>query len=57
MEYIGEMVKFISTGNEDIDNPNIEIVAENIHAKAIQMHKEYLSHLEANLKELNKKIS
>ena len=57
MEYIGEMVKFISTGNEDIDNPNIEIVAENIHAKAIQMHKEYLTHLEANLKELNKKIS
>ena len=57
MEYISEMVQLISTGNEDIDNPNIEMVAENIHHKAVQMHKEYLALLEANLKELNKKIS
>ena len=57
MEYISEMVLLISTGNEDVDNENIELVAENIHTKAVQMHKEYVSLLEANLKDLNKRIS
>lgn len=56
MEYISEMVQLISTGNDEVDQQNIELVAENILAKALQMHKEYVAVIEANLKELNKKI-
>ena len=51
------MIQLITTGNEDVDNPNIVLLAKNIHRKAVFMHKEYVAHLEANLKEFNKKIS
>ena len=45
MQYISEIVIFISSGNEDIDFPHIDLVSINIHMKAVQMHKEYISHL------------
>lgn len=46
----------ISTGDEEVDMQSIEVVAENIHTKAVQMHKEYQKHLEFNQKALKKEI-
>ena len=56
MQYISEIVMFISSGNEDVDYPNIDLVSINIHMKAVCMQREYVAHLQAQLKELNKKI-
>lgn len=53
IEYISEMLKLISSGKDDIDNHHIDLVAENIHAKALIMHSEFMSFLKASLKEVN----
>ena len=50
------MLLLISTGDDKADFLNIELVATNIHNKAMQMHKEFKEALENNLKELNKEI-
>jgi len=55
-EYISQMLLMISTGNDEVDQANIELVATNIHTKALQMHKEFKVTLENNLKELKKEI-
>lgn len=49
LEYIGEMVQLISTGKDEVDQQNIELIAGNIHAKALQMHKEYVAVTQASL--------
>lgn len=55
-EYISQMLLLISTGDNKAYQTNIELVATNIHNKAMQMHKEFKVALENNLKELNKEI-
>lgn len=54
--YICEMLLMISTGDDELDMQSIEVVAVNIHTKAVQMHKEYQKHLELNQKALKKEI-
>ena len=34
-EYISQMLLMISTGNDEVDQANIELVATNIHTKAL----------------------
>ena len=55
-EYIGEMLLLITTGDEDVDMANIEMIADNIHAKAVQVHTEYQKHLKENKKVLDKEL-
>ena len=51
-EYISEMVLMISTGKEEVDKANIDVVADGILAKSLQVHAEYIQQLERNLEEL-----
>ena len=37
-EYISEMLLLISSGDDEVDSANIELVADNIHTKAVEMH-------------------
>ena len=55
-EYISQMLLMISTGNDQVDQTNIELVATNIHDKAMQIHKEFKGTLEKNLKELKNEL-
>ena len=55
-EYISEMLLLISTGDDEVDLANIELVADNIHTKAVEMHNQLKKHLEANQKQVSKEI-
>ena len=57
MDYIGEIIKMISSGDEDKDQHHIKLVAENIHAKSLIMHKEYVEYLKECLKQINQQLS
>ena len=54
--YMSEMIKLISSGKEDVDQAHLKLASENIHAKALVMHKEYVCYLEICLKEVNERI-
>ena len=41
LEYISEMLNMISSGDDTIDAASIEVVADTVHARAIQLHAEY----------------
>ena len=56
MEYISEMLMMISSGEENADLANIELVADNILAKSVQVHSEFKKSLQASLKELDKEM-
>lgn len=47
-EYISEMLLLISTGDEEADMANVELISENIHTKAVQIHSEYQNVLKEN---------
>ena len=50
------MLLLISTGDDEVDLANIELVADNIHTKAVEMHNQLKKHLEANQKQVSKEI-
>ena len=54
VDYIGEILRLISSGKEDADMHHINLVAENIHSKALALHKEYISYLKNCRKEVKK---
>ena len=38
--YISDLLLIISTGDEEADMANIEMVADNVHAKTVQVQEE-----------------
>ena len=56
LEYISEMLNMISSGDDTIDAASIEVVADTVHARAVQLHAEYRKLLQANRKHLLKEI-
>ena len=50
------MLVLITTGDDEKDAENIEMLADNIHQKAAQMHADYLKQLKINDKGLAKEI-
>ena len=56
LEYISEMLNLISSGDDTVDAASIEVVADTVHARAIQLHAEYRKLLQANRKHLLKEI-
>ena len=56
MAYVGNMLSIITTGDEVKDMESIDVVADSVHARAMDIHQEYLKHLEGNRKLLHNKI-
>ena len=46
----------ISSGDDTIDAASIDVVADAVHARAVQLHTEYRKLLHANRKHLIKEI-
>ena len=44
------MLLLISTGEDEVDRANIELIAENVYTKTIQMHNDYVKQLAENAK-------
>ena len=42
------MLLLISSGDEEADMANVELISENIHTKAVQIHEEYQKVLQDN---------
>ena len=54
--YISDLLLIISTGDEEADMANIEIVADNVHAKTIQVQEEQKKLLELTTEEIRRKL-
>lgn len=54
--YISDLLLIISTGDEEADMANIEMVADNVHAKTVQVQEEQKKLLELTTEEIRKKL-
>ena len=54
--YISDLLLIISTGDEEADMANIELVADNVHAKTVQVQEEQKRMLELVQAEIRKKL-
>ena len=54
--YISDLLLIISTGDEEADMANIEMVADNVHAKTIQVQEEQKKLLELTTEEIRRKL-
>ena len=54
--YISDLLLIISTGDEEADMANIEMVADNVHAKTVQVQEEQKRMLELVQAEIRKKL-